>query len=92
MQLATLAALAIVGVYILGCWAAVMLQRRGVAQAGPPLVVPGLLIPALIGSSGMLWLAVNAKPAELAGLGATLAAGALVYALTFKARRRARLA
>ena len=89
VQLATLSALAIVGVYILGCLAAVLLQRRGVARAGPPLVVPWLLAPALAGSAGMVWLAANAKAADLLGLAATLATGALIYAARTRARRRA---
>ena len=89
VELATLASLASVGVYLVGCAAAVMLQRRGVAQAGPPLRVPGLWAAALAGSAGMVWLTVNAHLSELAGLAATLLAGGLLYAVRTPARRAA---
>lgn len=81
VELATLAALAVVGVYLVGCVAAVVLQRRGTARAGAPLDMPALWAPAAVGVAGMLWLAANAKPAELAGLGATVGAAAAVYAV-----------
>lgn len=80
-ELATLAALAVAGVYVIGCVAAVVLQRRGTARAGPPLRVPALWIPAAVGVLGMLWLCANASLAELAGLGASVGAAAAVYAV-----------
>ena len=81
VELATLAALAVAGVYVIGCVAAVVLQRRGTARAGPPLRVPALWIPAAVGVLGMLWLGANASLAELAGLGASVGVAAAVYAV-----------
>ncbi len=88
-ELVLLAALASTGVYIVGCVAAVVLQGRGVAEAGAPLRVPGLWAAALLGIAGMGWLTVNAKPQELLGLGVTLLVGAGLYAIA--KRRRAAL-
>lgn len=79
VELIVLAALASAGVYVVGCAAAVALQHRNVAEAGPPLRVPGLWIAALVGIGGMAWLALNAKPTELEGLAVTLVASAAVY-------------
>lgn len=89
VELATLASLASVGVYLVGCAAAVVLQRRGVAQAGAPFAVPGLWIAALAGSAGMLWLVANARLSEILGLAATLLAGGLLYGVRTGARRAA---
>ena len=89
VELATLSALAVVGVYIIGGIAAVVLQRRGVARAGPPLTVPALWLPAGVGLVGMAWLTANAKPVELAGLALTVGAGAMLYVLRRGAIARA---
>ena len=85
VQLVVLSALASAGVYVVGCAAAVALQRRDVAAAGPPLRVPGLWAAAGVGVVGMGWLALNAKREEAAGLAITLAASAALYLV---ARRR----
>ena len=79
VELATLSALAVVAVYIVGCAAAVVLQRRGTVRAGAPFVVPHIWIAAFVGTVGMVWLALNARPMELAGLAATTAAGAVLF-------------
>ncbi|MBE7217630.1 MAG: APC family permease [Caulobacteraceae bacterium] len=88
-ELTTLASLANVPVYIAGCAAAVVLQRRRLAQAGPPLTVPGLWIAALLGTAGMVWLAANAHLIEVVGLALFLGAGALLYAGRAGGRRLA---
>jgi hypothetical protein len=71
-----------------GCVAAVALQHRQVAEAGPPLQTHGLLLAAAIGVAGMGWLAIHAKPLEAIGLVGTLAISAGWYALARTLRRR----
>lgn len=67
-ELATLSSLATVVVYAIACAAAVRLQRRGVALAGPPLVIRGLSAAAVVGVVAMGWIAAHAAPAEALGL------------------------
>lgn len=77
-HLLVLSSLAVVGVYMLGCYAAVVLRRRGVALAGAPLgwrIVPAA---ASIGLLGMVGMLVVARDADLAGLAAVVAVSLLV--------------
>jgi APA family basic amino acid/polyamine antiporter len=80
-ELATLSSLTTVVVYMAGCVAAVTLQHRKVAEAGPPLRTPGLLLAAAVGVAGMVWIAIHATPLEALGLVGTLAVSAGWYAL-----------
>ena len=85
VELAVLSSLATVIVYIIGCAAAVRLQRSGTRLAGPPLQVRGLSIAAGVGLVFMAWIAVHAALTEALGcLGAIMVATAW-YAV---ARRR----
>jgi basic amino acid/polyamine antiporter, APA family len=87
-ELATLSSLTTVVVYMAGCVAAVTLQHRQVAEAGPPLRTHGLPLAAAIGVAGMVWLAIHATPLEAIGLVGTLAVSAGWYALARALKRR----
>ena len=86
-QLAVLSVLAACGLYIAACLAAWRLSRRGVAELGAPLRLPGLDAAVAVGAVGMTAAVALARPAEIAGFAAAVAASAAVYALT--RRRRA---
>ena len=83
-ELAVLSALATVGVYIVSCVAAVILQRRSIARSGPPLEPPLLPLAAAIGVIGMIWIGAHASPKEAWGCAATLIVSTIWY---FAARR-----
>ncbi len=76
IELVVLSSLAAVAVYVLACLAAVVLRRRRVALAGPPMQVPGLTLAAGVGLAGMAAMVAAARWQEVAGL-AGLVAGAL---------------
>ena len=88
-ELATLSSLTTVVVYMAGCLAAVMLQRRQVALAGPPLKLKGLIVAAAIGIAGMVWIAIHASVWEALGLVGTLAASIGWYAAARRLKVRA---
>ncbi len=81
VELAILSSLATVLVYIVGCAAAVRLQRRAAAQAGPPLKVRGLEAAAVIGILSMAWIAFHAAAAEALGCVAAIALATVWYVL-----------
>jgi amino acid transporter len=78
LELVTLSALAVVGIYGLSCAAALVLQRRGTALAGPPLSLRATPLAAGIGLAGMAAMLVSARWPELLGLAAVVA-GSLVW-------------
>ena len=84
-KLAVLSTLVVVGVYVLGCAAAVALRRRGLALAGPPVVIPGMPVAALVALAAMAWLTTQATAAEAAAVGLLLL---VLGALYWLARRR----
>lgn len=67
-ELAVLATLVMAPIYLLGCAAAWVLARRGVALAGPPLGFRYLGTAAVIGISSMLVLIVFGSRREIIGL------------------------
>ena len=67
VQLAVLSTLAIACVYLVGCVSAVILQRRGIALAGPPLTLRGLEVAATVGVVGVAWIASHATRTGGAG-------------------------
>jgi amino acid transporter len=73
-ELVILSTLATLVVYLLGSLAAVALQRRGVALAGPPLGFRHTGLAAALGGLATLWIAVHCTWREAA---AVLAAGLL---------------
>lgn len=85
-SLAIISTLVIVGVYVLGCIAAVVLRRRRAALAGPPVVIAGMPVAAALGVAAMAWLSTQATPREAAAIGALL----VLLALPWLLRRRAR--
>ncbi|HEX8796031.1 MAG TPA: amino acid permease [Polyangiaceae bacterium] len=91
-ELAVLAALAMVPIYVGGCAAAWTLRRRGVALAGAPLGFRGLGAAALIGIAGTLAIGALASRVEMAGLMALLAVCASTYVLLSPRAARLRAA
>ena len=85
VELAVLSTLAILGVYLLGCVAAVVLQERGVARAGPPLQLPFLKAAALVGVVGMGWVVMHASGEEAIGFAIAVGLSLIWYGLV---RRR----
>ncbi len=90
VELAVLSSLAVVLVYIAGCAAAVRLQHRSTALAGPPLRVRGLTLAAGVGVLAMAWIAVHAALAEALGCAAAVAMAVVWYAVARTRRRPAR--
>ena len=88
-ELAVLSALATVGVYIVSCAAAVVLQRRRVATAGPPLTLAVLPAAAAVGVVGMVWIGAHATGKEALGFAATLLFSTIWYFAALGLRRRA---
>jgi APA family basic amino acid/polyamine antiporter len=80
LELVVLSSLGTVGIYLLACAAAYVLQRRHVALAGVPLGFKFLPAAAGVGIVGMLWLVVSASWAEDAGLAGVIGASLLIYA------------
>ncbi len=91
VQLAVLSTLAIACVYLVGCVSAVILQRRGIALAGPPLTLRGLEVAATVGVVGVAWIASHATRQE-ALAGAIALAVSLVWYLLVRRRRLAMVA
>ena len=87
-RLAVLATLAVIPVYAGGCASAWLLARRQIALAGTPLGFRCLGTAASAGIVSMLLLASLAERADILGVGALMAASALVYLI----QRRAVLA
>ena len=88
-ELAVLSALATVGVYIVSCLAAVVLQRREVARSGPPLHLGLLPVAAAIGVIGMVWIGAHATWREALGCAATVVCGTIWYFAALRLDRSA---
>jgi amino acid transporter len=86
VELAILSTVVTVGLYIMACAAAVVLQRRKVALAGQPMAFRGTPIVALIGVASMVWIAAQATRIELAGLAAVVVGFGLLYGLAMLRR------
>ncbi|KAB7646355.1 APC family permease [Polymorphobacter fuscus] len=79
--LAILATLFCVLIYLIGCAAAVKLRAGDVAQAGPPVRIPGLHAIALAGCAAMIWIGFQSTWQEAAGIALFVAAASLLYRL-----------
>jgi amino acid transporter len=86
-ELAVLSTLDSAALYAAACAAAVVLQRRGVAQAGTPLGFRAVPACAAVGVASMVALCLAANWAELAGLAATVVACVALHAVQARARR-----
>lgn len=86
VELAILSTLATVGIYILGCAAAFVLQRRRIATAGEPLNFKATGLAAFIGIAAMIWVAAQATVREDISVAIALAAIGALY-LAVRARR-----
>jgi basic amino acid/polyamine antiporter, APA family len=84
-ELAVLSTLAISPLYIVGCAAAWVLARRGVALAGTPLNFRFLGAAAIVGMGGMLTLIALGSRQEIMGLGVLLALTIVVYLVQTRA-------
>jgi amino acid transporter len=89
-ELAVLSSLAVAAVYIIGCVSAVVLQRRNVARAGEPLRLVGLELAAGVGVLGMIWITLQAEPAEALALGGAVLVSLLWYWLVRRPGRGAK--
>jgi amino acid transporter len=83
-ELAALSVLMTGSLYGLGCVAAWVLARRGVAVAGPPLNFRWLNAATCIGAVGMFALIALASWQEIAGLGTLIGISALLYMVSFR--------
>ena len=89
-RLATLATVSILTVYLLCCIAAWILRRRDVrADGAVPFTMPGGPIVPVLAVAVILWLLSSATLREFAIVGAVVAGGALLYAVSH-AQRAAR--
>jgi amino acid transporter len=89
IELAVLSTLATVGIYILGCAAAVALRRRGIATAGEPLRFRATVTAAAIGIAGMLWAAAQSTANEAISVAIALALIVALYLGVRYANKRA---
>jgi amino acid transporter len=87
LELVVLSSLAAVAIYTLACAAALMLHRRRVALAGPPLGFRALA--AGVGLLGMAGMVVSASWTEKAGLVGVIAGSLAIYYAMQGVRRRA---
>jgi amino acid transporter len=85
-HLALLSNVGVLTLYFLGCAAALRLVRRPAAPDAAGLQLPGERVIPIAAMAVILWILAHATGRELAVLGATLVAAALLYAL-----RRARM-
>ena len=87
-QLAVLATVSALLMYLISCAAAWMLRRRDVRGAGAPFLTPGgPLVPALACAAIAWVLATGATARELAFVALVLTGAAVLYALTARRRR-----
>lgn len=77
--LAIAATLIVIIVYVAGCAAAVVLRRRNVALAGPPVRIPALTALAVSGSAAMLWVGAQSTRAEAIGIAILIGVTSLIY-------------
>ena len=88
VELAVLSTLVTVPAYIIGCLAAVSLQRRGLEQAGPPLRLKSLPIFAALGVGAMLWLMSQGDWKELLSVVLAVLVATAIYIVARSGRRR----
>ncbi len=86
--LAIVATLIVIIVYVAGCAAAVVLRRRDIALAGPPVRIPALTALAVTGSAAMLWVGAQSTREEAVAIAILIGATTLVY---LARRKQARL-
>jgi amino acid transporter len=79
LELVVLSSLAAVTIYLLACAAALVLHRRRVALAGPPLGFRALPLAAAVGLLGMIGMIVSASWAEKAGLLCVVGGSLIIY-------------
>jgi amino acid transporter len=84
--LAVLSVLITLFVYIAGCAAAVVLQRRGVAEEGDPMNFRFTPAAAVIGAVSMAWVALQGTWQEGAAVAAAMAVFSLIYGVALRRR------
>ena len=87
--LVALSTLVVIIPYIIGSVAAVVLQRRGVAEEGKPLNLPFTPVAAVVGIVFMGWVATHASVLEAIETALAVVVTTLIYAAA-RLRRRAR--
>ena len=86
--LVALSTLVVIIPYIIGSVAAVVLQRRGVAEEGKPLNLPFTPVAAVVGIIFMGWVATHASLTEAIETAAAVVVTTAIYAVS-RVRRRA---
>ena len=81
LELVVLSTLAVVAVYSMGCAAALVLQRRGVALAGHPLGFRWLPAAVCVGLAGMFGMLLAAQWIEIAGVAVVVVVSLVLYAV-----------
>jgi hypothetical protein len=77
-----------VGIYVLGCAAALVLRRRNVATAGQPLRFRATVPAAFIGIASMVWVAAQATLNEAISVAIALAVIVALYLAVRVSRNR----
>ncbi len=78
-QLAALASAGLLVIYLAVCLAAIVLRRRGVAEAGPPFLIPGGPTIPILAVGVLAWLLANATDREYVGLAIVIAVASLAF-------------
>jgi amino acid transporter len=81
VELAVLSTLVTVPAYIIGCLAAVVLQRRGVETQGPALMLKSLPLFAAVGVGAMVWLMCQGEVIEILGVALAILLATAIYLL-----------
>jgi basic amino acid/polyamine antiporter, APA family len=79
MQLAVIANVSVLTLYLLCALAAYELQRRGVRTSAAPLVTPGGAVVPLLAAAAIVWLLSNATRREFAVEALVVAAASIAY-------------
>lgn len=90
-QLAVLANVAVLLLYLLCCLAAWELTRRDVRADGTPFLFPGARLVPLLASAVVIWILAHATAKEFVLTGGCLAVGSVLYWVRRATSRRGRL-
>jgi len=86
--LVALSTLVVLIPYIIGCVAAVLLQRRGVAEHGAPLNLPWTPVAAVVGIVFMTWVAFQATVTEAIETAGAVVVATLIYGVAMWRKRQ----
>lgn len=87
-ELAIIANVAALLLYLLCCAAAWELMRRDVREDGPPFSIPGAKVIPIAAIAVIIWILAHATAKEFIRTGAVLVVGSILYLLAILAERR----